>query len=57
MHLFTGNRMTFLQILEIPRKATAVEPYFITVAGLAILLKQDHTKSVFKKTFQNVQNK
>ena len=44
--------MTVPEILEIPRKATAVDFYLSTVTGLAILLKQDPTTGVCVKTFQ-----
>ena len=47
----------FFSFRKIPRRATAVESYFSTVTVLAILLKQDPTKGVFMKTFQNFQNR
>ena len=39
---------------KLPRKATAMESYFSTVTGLAILLKRDPTMGVLVKTFQNL---
>ena len=39
------------------RKVSAVQSYFSTVTGLAILLKQDPTTGVFVKTFRNFQNR
>ena len=55
--LFTGNGMTVYRFQKIPRKAIAVESYFSTVIGLAILSNQDFITGVFVKTFQNLQNK
>ena len=49
--------MTVAQISEIIGKATAVESYLGKVTGLAILLKQDPTKGIFVKTFQNIQSR
>ena len=47
----------FYRFWEINRKTTALEPYFSTVTDLATSLKQNPTRSIFVKTFQNFQNR
>ena len=56
MQIYSSSGMTVLQIWKILRKATAMKMDFSTVTGLLISLKQNPTKGVFVKTFQNFQN-
>ena len=56
MQIYSSSGMTVLQIWKILRKATAMKTDFSTVTGLLISLKQNPTKGVFVKTFQNFQN-
>ena len=42
----------FRKFWKFPKKATAVESYFGTVTGFAILFKQQSATNVFVKTFQ-----
>ena len=56
MQIYGSSGMSVLQIWKILRKATAMKTDFSTVTGLLISLKQNPTKGVFVKTFQNFQN-
>ena len=47
----------FYRFCKIPGKATAVESYFSTATGHAILLKEDPTMGVFMKTFRTATSK